>query len=152
MWRSSKGKTPNLLFSASRQEMMSGNFLGSRTSAYVVVALEGKSCKIMNVLPSSSYFLAFVSEHTYVVWHGISLCSVPVSCPGYVLSQDSAHPKLAGVGGNVGNTAWMLWELSSSQNTVFSVASQLLLEGLLRGEWALPQPDPMLENCERLCL
>lgn len=69
-----------------------------------------KHCKIMNVL--SFYFLAFISEH---MSYGMEYhCSVYVSCPGYVVSQDFAHPKPAGVGGNVGNTAWMLWEHCST--------------------------------------
>lgn len=42
---------------------MSGDFLGSRTSAHVGVVLEGKHIEIMKVLLSSSYFLAFMSKH-----------------------------------------------------------------------------------------
>lgn len=64
------------------------------------------------------------------MWYGISLCSVCVSCPGYVLSQDFAHPEPAGVGANVGKAAWMLWGHCSAvaKTCVFSVASQLLLQ------------------------
>lgn len=113
MWRSSRGKALKILFSTSRQEVMSGDFLGSRTSAYVMVALEGKHCKNNECPPFLFLFLSFYIW-AYVIWYGISLCAVCVSCPGYVLSQDFAHPKPAGVGGNVGKTAWMLWEHCSA--------------------------------------
>lgn len=107
--------------------VMSGDFLRNRTSAHVVVTLEGKHCKIMNVLPS--YFLAFISEHMSYIWNITllslcqlsSLCCLPRFCPSQACWcwgkcwKDS----LDAVGAL----------LHSSQNTaVFSEASQLLLQ------------------------
>ena len=62
---------------------------------------------------SSSFLLAFIAEHD-VIWYGISLWSLWVSCPGYVPSQDLAHPQPTGEGGNAGERALTLCEHCSA--------------------------------------
>lgn len=51
-----------------------------------------------------------------IIWYGISLWSICVSCPGYVLSQNLAHPQPTGPRrwGDVGGTALMLCQRCSA--------------------------------------
>jgi len=69
----------------------------SQASVRVVVALEDKhrsnECPPFLLLSLSFYCCSDV------IWYGTALWSVWVSCPGYVPSQDLAHPQLAGGGG-----------------------------------------------------
>ena len=69
------------------------------------------SASVSCVSPSSSFSLTAERD---VIWYGISLWSVWVSCPGSVPSQDLAHPQPTGEGGNFGETALMLWEHCSA--------------------------------------
>lgn len=63
-----------ILFSPSHQ-VMSGRFQGSRASAEIMVAPEGKHSKqLMPRLPPP--FLAFVSISADIIWHGFSLSNL----------------------------------------------------------------------------
>lgn len=105
-----KGKTKDLL-SASHQQGMSRYFLGSRVSVHLMVALEDKCHN--NECPPSLRFSLWADT----LCCGISLWSLWVSCPLYVSSQDLAPPAFWW-GGNVGETALMLWKHSSVSKTL----------------------------------
>ena len=95
---------------------MFGHFPGSRVSVRVVVAPEDKR-KQTNAPHFLLLPLAFILSRRHMVWNiplvslgQLSwLCPLPRSCP----------PPAYWWGGNVGETALMLWEhcFSSSQNT-----------------------------------
>lgn len=73
------------LFSASHQQVISGHFLGSRTSVCAVIALEEKCHN--NKCHPSSFHLDFLPEQ---MSHSLknTFGQFWVSCPGCVPSQD----------------------------------------------------------------
>ena len=85
---------------------ISSHLLRSRASVQVVVPSEDKlhnhKCP-----PSSSFPPPFIAKHD-VIWSGISLWSVWVSCPGCVPSQSLAHPQPTGfrMGGGGDRKPW----------------------------------------------
>lgn len=101
---------------------MSGHFPGSKTSAHVVVAPEGKCCKkqMMNYpLPHlfSTFIVAVLVEH--IKQHGIPLWPFWISCFGYMLSQHIDHVQITGAGGMLERQQepkhWFYQHLSSYQ-------------------------------------
>lgn len=122
--------------------------------------LEWKNHKTNALIMSSPSFddewssVAFIAGHD-IIWYGISLWSVWVSCPGFVLSQPLAHFQPTGL--------WRMWDLvrqpwcveavfSSGQNwcfisTILATNTKHNLTRSAMGKLIPYQPDPMQSPC-----
>lgn len=138
----SQGKQIYCLFPISRQ---------CPATSWEAVALEDKchnKCPFSLPLPLLFFGICGCAG---VIWYGISLWIVWVSCPDCVLSQDLAHPQPHWWEGNVGDTAVMLSQQTPMCYQLFSSYHFRGQHwGLLWGKLTSPQPDPQAQKAYKL--
>ncbi|KAK4829482.1 hypothetical protein QYF61_004772 [Mycteria americana] len=106
------------------------SFLSAGRMIWPVLAPEGKM-KFHNILISSapsSLQTGFIAKHD-VIWYGISLWSVWVSCLGYVSFQPVANPQTTGLWGPVRNSGKTvaIARVGKDQGTAWKRVSTTLL-------------------------